>query len=46
MEAIVFAAGNSSRANALVKKETIQLIAEHKGNVVIPSFHYKGSAAQ
>jgi molybdenum cofactor cytidylyltransferase len=26
----------------LVKKETIQLIAEQKGNVVIPSFHYKG----
>ncbi|MEY2196761.1 NTP transferase domain-containing protein [Neobacillus sp. BF23-41] len=26
----------------LVKKETVQLIAEHKGNVVIPSFHYKG----
>lgn len=26
----------------LVKKETIHLIAEHKGNVIIPSFHYKG----
>jgi molybdenum cofactor cytidylyltransferase len=26
----------------LVKKETLQLIAEHKGDVVIPSFHYKG----
>jgi molybdenum cofactor cytidylyltransferase len=26
----------------LVKKETVQLIAEHKGNVVIPSFNYKG----
>jgi molybdenum cofactor cytidylyltransferase len=26
----------------LVKKETVQLIAEHKGSVVIPSFHYKG----
>lgn len=26
----------------LVKKETVQLIAEHKGNVVIPSFHYRG----
>ncbi|MED4228770.1 nucleotidyltransferase family protein [Neobacillus cucumis] len=26
----------------LVKKETVQLIAEHKGNVVIPSFQYKG----
>lgn len=26
----------------LVKKETIQLLAEHKGDVVIPSFHYKG----
>ncbi|PGY09304.1 NTP transferase domain-containing protein [Bacillus sp. AFS031507] len=26
----------------LVKKETVQLISEHKGNVVIPSFHYKG----
>lgn len=26
----------------LVKKETVQLIAEQKGNVVIPSFHYKG----
>ena len=26
----------------LVKKETIQLLAEHKGEVVIPSFHYKG----
>jgi molybdenum cofactor cytidylyltransferase len=26
----------------LVKKETIQLIVEQKGNVVIPSFHYKG----
>jgi molybdenum cofactor cytidylyltransferase len=26
----------------LVKKETIQLIAQHEGNVVIPSFHYKG----
>jgi len=25
-----------------VKKETVQLIAEHKGNVVIPSFNYKG----
>lgn len=25
-----------------VKKETVQLIAEQKGNVVIPSFHYKG----
>ncbi|MFJ7941587.1 NTP transferase domain-containing protein [Peribacillus sp. NPDC096622] len=26
----------------LVKKETIQLLAKHKGNVVIPSFDYKG----
>ncbi|MCM3728380.1 nucleotidyltransferase family protein [Neobacillus cucumis] len=26
----------------LVKKETVQLLAEHKGNVVIPSFQYKG----
>ncbi|WP_335572075.1 nucleotidyltransferase family protein [Neobacillus vireti] len=26
----------------LVKKETVQLLAEHEGNVVIPSFHYKG----
>jgi molybdenum cofactor cytidylyltransferase len=26
----------------LVKKETVQLIAEQKGNVVIPSFNYKG----
>ncbi len=26
----------------LVKIETIQLIANHKGNVVIPSFNYKG----
>ena len=26
----------------LVKKETIQRIAEHKGNVVIPSFQFKG----
>jgi len=26
----------------LVKKETVQLIAEHKGSVVIPSFQYKG----
>ncbi|SMQ77600.1 molybdenum cofactor cytidylyltransferase [Bacillus sp. OV166] len=26
----------------LVKKETVHLISEHKGNVVIPSFHYKG----
>lgn len=26
----------------LVKKETLQLLAEHKGDVVIPSFHYKG----
>ncbi|MGM7724644.1 nucleotidyltransferase family protein [Metabacillus sp. Hm71] len=26
----------------LVKKETVQLISKHKGNVVIPSFHYKG----
>ncbi|MFD0826017.1 nucleotidyltransferase family protein [Neobacillus sp. M.A.Huq-85] len=26
----------------LVKKETIQLIAKSKGDVVIPSFHYKG----
>jgi molybdenum cofactor cytidylyltransferase len=26
----------------LVKKETIQLLAEHKGDVVIPSFRYKG----
>ncbi|WHY03202.1 nucleotidyltransferase family protein [Neobacillus sp. DY30] len=26
----------------LVKKETLQLIADHKGNIVIPSFHYKG----
>ncbi|OIK06286.1 hypothetical protein BIV60_27400 [Bacillus sp. MUM 116] len=25
----------------LVKKETVQLLAEHKGNVVIPSFNYK-----
>jgi len=25
-----------------VKKETVQLIAEHNGNVVIPSFNYKG----
>jgi molybdenum cofactor cytidylyltransferase len=26
----------------LVKKETVKLISKHKGNVVIPSFHYKG----
>lgn len=26
----------------LVKKETVQLIAEQEGDVVIPSFHYKG----
>jgi molybdenum cofactor cytidylyltransferase len=26
----------------LVKRETIQLLAENKGDVVIPSFHYKG----
>lgn len=26
----------------LVKKETVQLIAEHNGNVVIPSFNCKG----
>jgi molybdenum cofactor cytidylyltransferase len=26
----------------LVKKETVQLISKHKGNVVIPSFNYKG----
>ncbi|MFJ5760250.1 NTP transferase domain-containing protein [Neobacillus sp. NPDC093182] len=26
----------------LVKKETLQLLAEYKGDVVIPSFHYKG----
>ncbi|MDQ0201085.1 nucleotidyltransferase family protein [Neobacillus ginsengisoli] len=26
----------------LVKKETVQLIAKQKGNVVIPSFNYKG----
>jgi molybdenum cofactor cytidylyltransferase len=26
----------------LVKKETLQLITNHKGEVVIPSFHYKG----
>ncbi|MEX6702426.1 NTP transferase domain-containing protein [Peribacillus frigoritolerans] len=26
----------------LVKKETVQLLAKHKGNVVIPSFNYKG----
>jgi molybdenum cofactor cytidylyltransferase len=26
----------------LVKKETVQLIAEHNGIVVIPSFNYKG----
>ncbi|MEH6995609.1 nucleotidyltransferase family protein [Neobacillus drentensis] len=26
----------------LVKKETVQLVAEHNGNVVIPSFNYKG----
>lgn len=26
----------------LVKKETVQLIAKHKGDVVIPSFNYKG----
>lgn len=26
----------------LVRKETVQLIAEQKGSVVIPSFHYKG----
>jgi molybdenum cofactor cytidylyltransferase len=26
----------------LVKKETVQLIAEHNGNVVIPSFNYRG----
>ena len=26
----------------LVKKETVQLLAKHKGNVVIPSFQYKG----
>ncbi|MDM5223487.1 nucleotidyltransferase family protein [Peribacillus sp. NJ11] len=25
-----------------VKKETVQLLAKHKGNVVIPSFDYKG----
>ncbi|MFB5285329.1 NTP transferase domain-containing protein [Peribacillus sp. Hz7] len=26
----------------LVKKETVQLLAKHKGDVVIPSFDYKG----
>ncbi|MDQ0246187.1 molybdenum cofactor cytidylyltransferase [Bacillus fengqiuensis] len=26
----------------LVKKETVQLLAKHKGNVIIPSFNYKG----
>lgn len=26
----------------LVKKETVKLLAKHKGNVVIPSFDYKG----
>ncbi|MFF2455394.1 NTP transferase domain-containing protein [Peribacillus simplex] len=26
----------------LVKNETVQLLAKHKGNVVIPSFDYKG----
>lgn len=26
----------------LVKKETIQLLEKHKGNVVIPSFNFKG----
>ncbi len=26
----------------LVKKETVQLIAKHEGNVIIPSFNYKG----
>ncbi|MEH7334523.1 nucleotidyltransferase family protein [Neobacillus drentensis] len=26
----------------LVKKETVQLLAKQKGNVVIPSYHYKG----
>lgn len=26
----------------LVKQETIQLLAQQKGNVVIPSFHFKG----
>ncbi|KKI88956.1 hypothetical protein WQ54_29030 [Bacillus sp. SA1-12] len=26
----------------LVKRETVQQIAEHKGNVVIPSFNYNG----
>lgn len=26
----------------LVKKETVQLLAKHKGDVVIPSFTYKG----
>ncbi|MFP5105845.1 nucleotidyltransferase family protein [Neobacillus sp. C211] len=26
----------------LVKKETVKLIAKHKGKVVIPSFNYKG----
>ncbi|MFD6439246.1 NTP transferase domain-containing protein [Peribacillus sp. NPDC060186] len=26
----------------LVKKETVQLLAKYKGNVVIPSFDYKG----
>lgn len=26
----------------LVKKETVQLLAKHKGNIVIPSFNYKG----
>ncbi|MGG1674128.1 NTP transferase domain-containing protein [Neobacillus sp. NRS-1170] len=26
----------------LVKKETVQLLAKHKGEVVIPSFNYKG----
>ncbi|MBL3644771.1 nucleotidyltransferase family protein [Bacillus sp. RHFB] len=26
----------------LVKKETVQLLAKHKGNLVIPSFDYKG----
>ncbi|MDN3015626.1 nucleotidyltransferase family protein [Paenibacillus sp. BSR1-1] len=26
----------------LVKKETVHQIAKHKGDVVIPSFHYKG----
>ena len=26
----------------LVKKDTIQIIANHKGNIVIPSFHFRG----